>query len=125
MSLTTARPPGSTMSASTAPRLVALTGGGRRAGETHPRAKLSDAEVELVHGLRESGLSLAKIAEKMSVSKACVAHICSGRRRGQIVERWVLAMPSKPSSGSKSRWRPKAPVEDPVLVLQDGLQGWR
>ena len=61
--------------------------GGMRIGQSHPRAKLMDDEVDLVHALLEAGLSLAKVAEKMEVSKSCVAHISSGRRRGQAVAR--------------------------------------
>lgn len=68
-------------------------------GEAHHLAKLSNAEVDQVHALRGSGLSLAQIASKLFVSKSCIAHICSGRRR--------------------------APVEDPALVLQNALRCWR
>jgi len=70
-------------------KLVALNEANRRVGENHPRAKLLDAEVEQVHALVESGLSYAQVAEKMGVSKSCVAHIESGRRRGQSVARVV------------------------------------
>ena len=62
---------------------------GRRIGESHPRAKLTDADVELVHALVEDGLSYAQVAVKMGVSKSCVAHIASGRRRGQVAMRIV------------------------------------
>jgi DNA-binding NarL/FixJ family response regulator len=70
-------------------KLVALNENSRRVGESHPRAKLLDSEVELVLELLESGLSLAKVAEKMDVSKSCIAHIASGRRRGQPIARIV------------------------------------
>lgn len=70
-------------------KLVALNENGRRVGESHPRAKLLDEEVELVLGLLAEGLSYAKVAEKMDVSKSCVAHIATGRRRGQLVARTV------------------------------------
>jgi len=52
-------------------------------GESHPRAVLTDHEVELVLALRDEGFSYAWIAEKLEVSKGCVAKICSGQRRGQ------------------------------------------
>lgn len=70
-------------------KLVALNEVNRRVGESHPRAKLLDAEVDQVHHLVESGMSYAQAAEKMNVSKSCVAHIASGRRRGQSVARLV------------------------------------
>lgn len=68
---------------------VALNENGRRIGESHPRAKLLDREVDLVLELLEAGLSYAAAAAKFGVSKSCVAHIATGRRRGQLVERLV------------------------------------
>lgn len=56
---------------------------GRRIGESHPRATLSDHDVELVLALVDEGLSYSEIAEKFEVSKSCIAHIATGRRRGQ------------------------------------------
>jgi DNA-binding NarL/FixJ family response regulator len=70
-------------------KLVTLNENGRRIGQSHPRAKLLDSEVDLVLDLLESGLSYAKIAEKFEVSKSCIAHIATGRRRGQWVQRTV------------------------------------
>lgn len=70
-------------------KLVALNDKNRRVGENHPRAKLLDSEVDLVFDLLESGLSLAEVARKMDVSKSCIAHIASGRRRSQPVARVV------------------------------------
>lgn len=70
-------------------KLVALNDKNRRIGQEHPRAKLTDAEVDLVFGLLDSGLSLAEVARKMDVSKSCIAHIASGRRRSQPVARVV------------------------------------
>lgn len=68
---------------------VALNAEGRRIGEHHPRAKLLDHEVDQVLALLESGLSYAQVALKFEVSKSCVAHIATGRRRGQPVGRLV------------------------------------
>lgn len=68
---------------------VALNEEGRRIGEGHPRAKLLDAEVDQVLELIADGYSYAAVAEKMDVSKSCVAHIASGRRRSQTVARVV------------------------------------
>ena len=70
-------------------KLVALNELGRRVGETHPGAKLLDTEVDQVLDLLEAGLSYATIAGKFDVSKSCVAHIATGRRRSQTVARTV------------------------------------
>lgn len=70
-------------------KLVALNENGRRIGESHPRAKLLDSEVDQVLALLDSGLSYAQVAAKFDVSKSCVAHIATGRRRSQIIDRTV------------------------------------
>jgi len=67
---------------------VGLTAGGYRVGETHHRAKLTNADVELILYLREAGLSYREIADKFDdgklvVSKSTVRDVCSGRIRGQ------------------------------------------
>lgn len=68
-------------------KLVALNDKGRRIGENHPRARLTDAEVDLVLSLLDDGLSYSQVAEKMDVSKSCIAHIATGRRRSQVAVR--------------------------------------
>lgn len=70
-------------------KIIALNDNGRRIGESHPRAKLMDHEVDQVLALLEAGLSYAQVAEKMDVSKSCIAHIATGRRRGQPIGRVV------------------------------------
>lgn len=70
-------------------KLIALNENGRRVGEAHPRAKLLDEEVDQVLALLDAGLSYAQVAEKFEVSKSCIAHIATGRRRGQLVCRVV------------------------------------
>ncbi len=70
-------------------RLVPVNDQRRRIGQDHPGAVLTDHEVELVHRLREEGLSLGEIARKMEVSKGCVWKIVSGYRRGQVPAGWV------------------------------------
>jgi DNA-binding NarL/FixJ family response regulator len=66
-------------------KLVSLNENGRRIGESHPGAKLLDHEVEQVLELLDAGLSYAEVAAKFEVSKSCIAHIASGRRRGQAI----------------------------------------
>lgn len=86
---------------------------GKRINEGHPRAKLSDHEVDLVlalleersriwkhltelgmarsaiqTALRTAQLNRAGIAEKFEISKWHVIAIESGRRRGQTARAW-------------------------------------
>lgn len=67
----------------TGPKMYHRSGG--RVGEQHQHAKLSDHEVELVRRMRAEGLTYDCIAEKMEVSKSCVADICTWRRRAVLV----------------------------------------
>lgn len=57
-------------------------------GEDHPKARVSDAEVELIHQLAEAGLSPRDIARKLDdydppVSWITVRDIVRGRRRAR------------------------------------------
>jgi len=70
-------------------KLVAFNENGARIGENHPGAKLLDSEVDQALELLAAGLSYAEVAEKMDVSKSCIAHIATGRRRSQTVARVV------------------------------------
>ena len=93
--------------------MVAINELGRRIGETHGRAKLSDHDVDLINGLLEcrevlieeylavgltrreierslhkSQLSYAGIAEKFECSKSQVRWIAIGLQRGQVAARF-------------------------------------
>ena len=68
---------------------IALNDKHCRIGQGHPRAKLTDAEVDLVFELRGTGMSLADIADKFEVSKGCIWKILHGHRRGQPAARLV------------------------------------
>lgn len=70
--------------------LVQLNDRDRRIGESHPHARLTDHEVDLVCALLEEGLSYTEVAGKFEVSKSCIAHIARGRRRNHIAERHVF-----------------------------------
>jgi predicted DNA-binding protein (UPF0251 family) len=70
-------------------KLVALNENGNRIGENHPRAKLLDAEIEMLHELRDAGLTLREIGEKMDLSKGGVWKILNGYRRCQVAARLV------------------------------------
>jgi hypothetical protein len=94
-------------------RLVAINERGRRIGEGHNMAKLSDHDVELIwslldereritkslteYGLAQreidnalSGaqLSFSGIGEKFEVTKWCIWRISMGLRRGQYPAKW-------------------------------------
>lgn len=54
---------------------------GRRVGEEHQNAILTDAEVDLMRQLRESGKTWNWLVEKFEVPKRTVRDICAYRRR--------------------------------------------
>lgn len=119
----------STAAAGVKAQRVALSATGRRIGQTHPRAVLTDHEVDLVMELLEAGLSYRQVAEKMGLSKSGIAHIATGRRRCQTPARY--AEPSaRERAGTKERKRgPKAvtapTVNHAAVDLQTTLNSWR
>lgn len=68
--------------------LVAVNEDGLRIGESHPRAKLSDDDVELIRSLAEDGMCYRVIAQKFEISRVTVGRICRYERRGQTVARF-------------------------------------
>lgn len=64
-------------------RTVGVNDAGARVGESHPRALLTDAEVQLLLGLRAEGWSYRMLAAKFEVSREAVRDWVKGRRRGQ------------------------------------------
>lgn len=68
--------------------LVAINEKGRRMGEDHHNAKLTDGEVDLVRKLHAEGMGYAEIAEKFGVSRVTVGRICRYERRAESVVRW-------------------------------------
>lgn len=76
-------------------RMVAVNERGHVVGEGHPRAKLTDHEVNLMLALRDEGFSLTWLARKFEVSRSCAQHICSGRFRSQVPVRWVVSLRRK------------------------------
>lgn len=65
-------------------RLIAVNERGLPIGESHPRAVLSDHEVDLLLELRAEGTSYGKLAVIFEIHKGTVAKICSGQRRAQF-----------------------------------------
>lgn len=72
---------------------------GRRIGETHPRAKLTDHEIDLIRDLAEDtvdpdtgavvlrGLSMEQIAAKFEVTKGYVSKVVNCQLRAQVAAR--------------------------------------
>lgn len=70
-------------------RMVAVNDRGDRLGEDHPRAKLTNADIDLIRELADpqdgaNPLSYREIAEKFEVSKGTISDIVSCRRRACI-----------------------------------------
>lgn len=61
---------------------------GRRIGQDHQAARLTDAECELIRQLHEEGLSYKKLADKFGIGKSTVRDIVTFRRRGQFPVEW-------------------------------------
>jgi hypothetical protein len=69
--------------------LIGVNKSGRRVGESHPRAVLSDSQVDLMREMHEElGIGYRRLAAKFSVSKRTVRDICAYKRRWQLAERW-------------------------------------
>jgi len=66
-------------------KLVAVNELGRRVGQDHPRAKLTDREVELIRQLSEEGMRYDVLAEKFEVSRWTIGRICRFEIRAQTV----------------------------------------
>jgi hypothetical protein len=66
---------------------VQVNAEGMRIGESHPRAKLTDAEADTLYALHAAGTSYRVLALRFGISKSCAAGIVQGRRRGQAIER--------------------------------------
>ncbi|TXI28090.1 MAG: hypothetical protein E6Q69_17015 [Aquipseudomonas alcaligenes] len=67
---------------------VGISEAGCRCGEDHPRAKLSDTDIELIFALRAEGLPYSLIAQKMDCAKSTVADVLKYRRRVARPVRW-------------------------------------
>ncbi len=48
-----------------------------RRGENHPKAKLTDHEVELMRQMREQGYGYKKLSEKFETSVRTIRDICN------------------------------------------------
>jgi len=116
-------------------RIQKLNDSGRPVGELHFHAKLSDADVDLIHELRDGGMSLSMIAKKFGVQKAAVWKIVHGINRCQLATRTSLVPVDRKTKHRKEtkrtvQPRPAQAAPEPVpptpgLELQQTLNGWR
>ena len=81
----------------TANSVRAINARGLVIGEDHPRAVLMDREVAMLLELRDGGESYGKLAITFGVSKSCVAKICRGEHRSQVVVGFRRARVGGPS----------------------------
>lgn len=79
-----------TMAAPAKNRMLAVNDRGQLIGEDHPRAVLTNHEVNLVLELLGDGLSQAKVAVIMEVSRSTVRDIANGRTRAQIPAGYIV-----------------------------------
>ena len=80
-------------------KVVAFGPNGRRVGETHPNAKLTDHDIDLIRELAtqrdeqgnvvRQGLSFTILARKFEVTKTCIAKIVNCSRRAIVPARSV------------------------------------
>lgn len=54
---------------------------GRRTGEDHQNAVLTNSEVELLRQCREDGMTWDALVEKFEIAKRTVRDICAYKRR--------------------------------------------
>lgn len=68
--------------------LVGVNEIGKRVGESHHHAKLTDSDVDMIRELHEQGVSYSQLAEKFEVGKSTIADIVKCRRRAQVPVVW-------------------------------------
>ena len=59
----------------------------RRVGESHPQAKLTDADVDRLLAMRDQGIGWGTLAKMFDMSKTQVRRICLGQKR-QMATEW-------------------------------------
>lgn len=68
--------------------LVAVNEKGMRIGQDHPRAKLTDHEVDLIRDLFDGGMSVSEISRKFEIPKSYAWDICHYNVRCQTPEKY-------------------------------------
>lgn len=68
--------------------IVGINDNGKRVGEGHHRAKLTDHEVDLIRDLYDDGMSISEIARKFETRKSHCWDICHYTVRCHTVSRF-------------------------------------
>lgn len=71
-------------------RTVAVNDKGVRIGDSHPRAKLTNKEIDRLLLLRDQGWSYLQLARVFDISKSGARMICKALRRCQVPARYKL-----------------------------------
>lgn len=79
--------------------LAAVNEKGRRIGEDHPCAVLTNHEVEIVFQLHEEGWGCRRIARKLEVSRSLIRKILKGELRAQFPARYKGGAPETGAGG--------------------------
>lgn len=61
---------------------------GLRVGQDHHRAKLTDADIDMLLALHEEGWGYRRLAAKFEISRSHAQRLCKGRQRSQRVASW-------------------------------------
>lgn len=78
---------------------VAVDENGRRIGETHSNAKLTDLQVDQIRELRETeGKNYDELAVMFQAPKITIAKICTYERRANTIARWKVLLLHSPIS---------------------------
>lgn len=78
---------------------IAVDENGLRIGETHPNAKLTDAQVDEMRDLHEhQRWTYDRLAEHFGCPKATVQKICTYARRASTIARWKVLLLHVPVS---------------------------
>ena len=100
---------------------------GLRIGESHPNARLTDAEVEQLIADRgpegKPTMSLSELARKWGMSKSGVKGILDGRRRGQVGPT-VDREPARRTKVPKVRVNLKLPLHARAKLHRLGGSAW-
>jgi antitoxin component HigA of HigAB toxin-antitoxin module len=74
--------------------MIAVNEHGKRIGEDHQHAKLTNEQVDRIRDLHEDhGLKYSQLAEMYGVSKSMIAGVCQYRRRAQTPFGWKKLEP--------------------------------
>ncbi|MFN8758665.1 MAG: hypothetical protein ACK5XA_07650 [Tagaea sp.] len=70
-------------------KIIGVTAQGRRVGQYHQNAVLTDREVEQMREMHErEGWTAKALAEKFDVSRSLAEKILRYERRAAVIERW-------------------------------------